>query len=60
MKLRYESSLAWAQELGGYKGKNTVEKTDKDAKKALARVAKLSKKVPEGPSKLRHDTGSGH
>lgn len=33
-------------------------KTDKDAKEALARVAKLIKAVPEGQRKLRHDAGS--
>lgn len=59
-RAQYEASLAWAQGWGGYKGKRMAGKTNTDAKEALARVAKLSKTVPEGHSKLRHDTGSGH
>lgn len=43
---------------GGYKGWSRAGKTDKDAKEALARVAKLIKAVPKGQRKLRHDAGS--
>lgn len=59
-RVQCEASLAGALGWGGYKRKRMAGKTNRDAKEALARIGRLTKAVPEGHSKLGHDTGSGH